>query len=795
MTDRLYRALVARISDDLRAMTDDALAALFASRPDLHADPPADVNALAQRLSTPTGARIGLEQLDRPALQVCHHVVLVAGHPLYDGAVRASDLAEWLALAPGEPAGEELLDAVGAALDRLRGVGLVHGDPARPVSGLRQVLAPPLAAGRTARRLLDLAPDSAVRLLAEQHGLDPGDLRRARERLGDLLPELGPATLLEGVSEAAVGLFVEAVEHLEYAVPLPGVPVEQGGSARAKVDPALEFVLRGVLLPLTPAVGEIPRELRHAVLREVEPYLVRLRPPEAPPRPPVAVREAAAADAAERAGRVVGLVERLLETWSREPAVQLTSGGLGVKELRRAAKLLEVDERDAGRIVELALVAGLLRGERRGPAVLPSPAYDEWLALDVPHRWAVLAGAWWRSERLPSAAGSREGGQPLPALHWQSPSEALDVRHRVLAILAEQPGLPEDAVLDRLHAVAPVRWASPAAELVPRGAYAEAVLLGVVAGPPTPGVVAPWGPDGSGSWPGEDAVRQLTAALPERVPVVTLQADLTAIAAGPVSPETGRVLDLLADVESRGAATVWRFGPASVRRAFDDGWTAARVLSELEQIAARGVPGTLATLVGDVARRHGQVRVGAALAYLRCADESVLAELTRAKRLAPLKLRVVAPLVAVSPAKPAKVVELLRAAGYSPAADEGGGVTVGRAEPRRGEAELVAAIGLGLTARLRPVLEPAIWVRRLRVADEPEVRRRRQALERLAAAARGGQPVRLTYVAAGGQQRQHRVVPLAVHAERVQVQRLTHDGPGEWLDLAAVDVLDVGEVG
>ncbi|MDP9406440.1 MAG: helicase-associated domain-containing protein, partial [Actinomycetota bacterium] len=608
---------MARISDDLRAMSDESLAALFANRPDLHADPPADVNSLAQRLSTPTGARVGIEQLDRPALQVCHHVVLVSGHPLGDGAVRVSDLAEWTALAPGEPSGEDLLGALGTAVVRLREVGLVHGDPARPVSGLRQVLAPPVAAGRTARRLLELAPDSAVRLLAEQHGLDPRDAHSARERLADLLPRLGPAQLLEGVSDRAVALFVEAVEHQEYAVPLPGGTIEQWAHVRAGAEPVLELVLRGVLVPLTPAVGEIPRELRHAVLRELDPYLVRLRPPPAQARPQAAVLQTAAADAAERAGRVVGLVERLLETWSREPAVQLVSGGLGVKELRRAGKLLDVDERDAGRVVELALVAGLLRGERRGPAVLPSPAYDEWLALDVPHRWAALAGAWWRSERLPSAAGSRDGGQPLPALHWQSPSEALEVRHRVLALLAEQPGLAEDELLDRMHARAPARWAVGAAELVARGAYAEAVLLGIAAGPPTPGVLAPWAPDGSETWPGEGAVRELAAALPERVRAVTLQADLTAVAAGPVAPEAGRVLDLLADVESRGAATVWRFGPASVRRAFDDGWTASMVLHELEQIAARGVPGTLTTLVGDVARRHGQVRVGAASAYLR----------------------------------------------------------------------------------------------------------------------------------------------------------------------------------
>lgn len=782
-----------RLSDDLRALPDDALAALFARRADLRRDPPADMAGLAQRLSTPSGARAGVDLLDRPALQVCQHLLVVAGHPLGDGRVRLGDLADWLALAPGEPEGEALLAAVDGLVQQLREAGLVHGDPARPVAGLRQTLAPPVAAGRTAARLLDLVPDDVVRLVAGCHGVDATDLPCARGRLAELLPRLGSA-LLDGLPDEAVDVFLAAVETQQYTVALPGGPVGSWAE-RARHDPLLALVVAGALLPLTTTVGEFPRELRQGVLREPDAHRVRVRLPSRRPPPGDAVREAAHADAASRAARLVGLVELLLETWSREPAVQLASGGLGVKEMRRAGKLLDVDERDAGRVIEIALVASLVRGEDRGSAVLPSPVYDDWLSLDLPHRWAALAGAWWRSDRLPSAAGSREGGgPPVPALHWQSPPGAREARRRVLRLLAEEPGLSADEVLDRLAADAPARWVGDATpELVTAGAAAEALLLGIVSGPPAPGVLAPWAPDGAEEWPGEDAVAALARTQPARVSRVTLQNDLTAIAAGPVSAEVVRVLDLLADVESRGAATTWRFGPASVRRAFDDGWSATMVLHELEQVADRGVPGTLATLVEDAARRHGRVRVGAAAAYLRCADEAVLVELVRARRAASLKLRVVAPLVAVTTVKPAKVVEVLRAAGYSPAADEGGGVTVGRAAPRRGTRQLVASLRLGYERPEPPALEPAIWVRRLRLADEPEVRRRRQVVERLGAAAARGSAVRLTYVV-GGQQRQHRVMPLAVEDDGVRVRRVGRDGPGETIELMPVDVLDVSEV-
>ena len=56
----------------------------------------------------------------------------------------------------------------------------------------------------------------------------------------------------------------------------------------------------------------------------------------------------------------------------------------------------------------------------------------------------------------------------------------------------------------------------------------------------------------------EDAA-VLAAVLPEPLDHILIQADLTAVAPGPLRPDIARELAVLADVESRGGATVHRF--------------------------------------------------------------------------------------------------------------------------------------------------------------------------------------------------------------------------------------------
>ncbi|MEU0596697.1 helicase C-terminal domain-containing protein [Streptomyces sp. NPDC006393] len=180
------------------------------------------------------------------------------------------------------------------------------------------------------------------------------------------------------------------------------------------------------------------------------------------------------------------------------------------------------------------------------------------------------------------------------------------------------------------------------------------------------------------------AARLLAPLLPEPLDHVLLQADLTAVAPGPLQRPLAETLGVLADVESKGGATVYRFTPASVRRALDAGRTAADLHAFLAEHSRTPVPQPLAYLVDDVARRHGHLRVGAASAYVRCDDDALLNEILADKRSAGLRLRRLAPTLLATQADPATLLEGLRAMGYAPAAESAeGDVLITRADSYR----------------------------------------------------------------------------------------------------------------
>jgi hypothetical protein len=158
---------------------------------------------------------------------------------------------------------------------------------------------------------------------------------------------------------------------------------------------------------------------------------------------------------------------------------------------------------------------------------------------------------------------------------------------------------------------------------------------------------------------------------------VLLQADLTAVAPGPLAGGLATFMRLVADVESRGGATVYRFTPDSVRRCLDAGWSVDQLLGTLTDASHTPVPQPLEYLVRDVARRHGQARVGSVRAYVRCDDETTLGAMVADRELSPLQLRSVAPTVLVSPVAAETVLDFLRDNGYAPAAESpDGGVVV-----------------------------------------------------------------------------------------------------------------------
>ncbi|WP_340296154.1 helicase-associated domain-containing protein, partial [Aquipuribacter hungaricus] len=387
--------------------------------------------------------------------------------------------------------------------------------------------------------------------------------------------------------------------------------------------------------------------------------------------------------AAGSATEAVRLVGEMLGVAGRTTLTARRTGGLGVRELHRVAVALGVDDGVGALVLQTAHAAGLLDTDaEESPSWVPTLAADTWAEEPVEVRWAGLALAWLEGDTVASLVGTRDrGGTVRGALsdEVRRPSSAA-LRRDVLTELAQAPEdrAPRlEEVLARLDHRSP-RRASPGrddlvARLLDEAAWVGLTGQGVLAGPARALL--------DGDAPG--AARLLGALLPEPVDHLLLQADLTAVAPGPLVPSLAAEVDLAAEVESRGAATVYRFTPESVRRALDAGRTADELLAVLEEASPNGVPQPLAYLVRDVARRHGMVRVGAASSFLRSEDPAALAELLVDRRLATLGLRRLAPTVLAAQADGPVVLDALRRVGLAPAAEATDGTLLVQARTAR----------------------------------------------------------------------------------------------------------------
>ncbi|HEX2704879.1 MAG TPA: helicase-associated domain-containing protein, partial [Candidatus Lustribacter sp.] len=174
------------------------------------------------------------------------------------------------------------------------------------------------------------------------------------------------------------------------------------------------------------------------------------------------------------------------------------------------------------------------------------------------------------------------------------------------------------------------------------------------------------GPRPSAQHPEPSWAADMARDLPATVDHIVLQADLTALAPGPLEPDLAALMRTVARVESRGTATVFRIDHASIRSALDTGRSADELLAALADASRTPVPQPLDYLIRDIARVHGRTRIGGATAYVRSDDEATLRAMVSHRVLAPLRLRLLAPSLAVSSAEPLTVLELLREAGFAP---------------------------------------------------------------------------------------------------------------------------------
>ncbi len=173
----------------------------------------------------------------------------------------------------------------------------------------------------------------------------------------------------------------------------------------------------------------------------------------------------------------------------------------------------------------------------------------------------------------------------------------------------------------------------------------------------------------------EELARLGAGLLPSTGGLLVLQSDLTAVASGQLSAAASRLLAATAVPESRGTATIWRFTPDSVRGALDDGWSADELRAELAAASDRPLPQPLDYLIGDVARRHGSVRVRGVRSCVTGA-EAEISEILHTRSLRRLQLSRLAPTVLASPLEADDLLPKLRAAGFAPMPEDADGVVI-----------------------------------------------------------------------------------------------------------------------
>ncbi|WP_142059947.1 helicase-associated domain-containing protein [Pseudarthrobacter sp. B4EP4b] len=690
-------SLIRALSKDLEARSDDSLRSLFDARPDLISPAVPDFAALAARASGRVSVQRALERLNRPQMQVLETLHLCTN----TDTKHSASAAGLRTLISGST-----LAAVERILASLQELALVHraepphGTPAGkqryylPVGSLKDVVGIyPAGLGRSYTELVRLQPafaQRAVQLVSELH-------RSGVAIHGATTPMEAALALQHWTSspEALHSILSTAPERTTTLLAkfrnwaMGAVPQAQRKASIATegsdVGPVDWLLARGLLVPLDAAHVELPHSVGLSLRGGAIINDFTLSPP-VPElgRTSAALRRNAALGAIAETLRLVG---EMLHAVKEQPLATLRSGGVGVREMRRLADVLRIDQQRVGLLLELCGLAGLIRLDVDSSSWMQPPEL-EWLVLPRQEQWLWLVNAWLASERVPSMVGQPISGTPGAAAGHRAASgstvialsaeaqrpDAPVVRKRILEILNEltqEAAAPDGTapVLDAAAVLQRAEWAQPRmarrfSSLI-RGVLAEAEILGLLGS----GALSQLGSAIAGDDP-DAALTILGEHLPAELNHVLLQADLTAVAPGYLAPALSEKLLLMADAEGQGPATIYRFSPESIRRALDAGHDAAVLLDFLREHSATAVPQPLQYLVEDTAARHGRLRVGVAASFIQSEDEAGLLELLRGPKAEGLGLVRIAPTVLISSAPPRETAQVLRSLGLSPSLDE-----------------------------------------------------------------------------------------------------------------------------
>ncbi|WP_316309721.1 helicase-associated domain-containing protein [Clavibacter michiganensis] len=500
------------------------------------------------------------------------------------------------------------------------------------------VLAVAAEEGATARPVALGALRDALSRRSGEEPMDPADLADAAGRAAD--------TLLAGVDDTGITTHPEVAAALA-AWPAAGLP---GTDELARLAPPA---------PL----AAVPR---------VDPDEVDRR-------------------AGENAFRSVVAVAALVDELAREPARELSRGGMSLPDARRLAAALGADLDDVPAYLSLADRATLVARTDRAWSTTSTAA--AWSARPTAERWEALAAAWLHALApatrgiLAERADASWGAGLVDSVLWRFPGGSAWIGERITAFTR------------------------------------DAGLLGITTGD----VPSSAGRALLTSGPGP-AAAALAPHLPPEVDRVYLQHDLTVVSPGPLDPAVESRLLEVADAEGRGLAATYRISAASVTRALASGATADAIRALLAEISLTGIPQPLDYLLDEAAARFGRLRVrpaspsdGApdARSAIVSEDGPLLATLLVDRDLAPLRLVRAGDAVLTSAASPDAVERALAAARLAPVREDAAG-PVRCGAPRTAPASAPAAdpepdAADALVARVREADGPddgAAWTTR-----------------------------------------------------------------------------------
>jgi hypothetical protein len=364
---------------------------------------------------------------------------------------------------------------------------------------------------------------------------------------------------------------------------------------------------------------------------------------------------------------VLRWVEELLNFWADEPADALRAGGLGVRDLKIISTHLGVDESCTAFVAELAYLASLVSFDA-DDRILPSNKFDIWLMQTPADRWQMLASQWLITSRVSGLVGRVEAKNVAALGPELDRVNAARVRALTLELLQENQGIAPDwnNFKEVLSWRAPVRRNSSLQDELAEWTLREAEWLGITG----QGALSKFGAQFLN---GED-LSSINEDLPKTVDHILIQSDNTAIAPGPLEHEISQALAMMAEIESRGGATVYRFTESTIRRALDHGKTGDEIKTFLVKTSKTPMPQPLEYLIADVAKKYGKLRVGNTSSFIRCEDTALISQIMNDKKLEILALRRIAPEVVICDMDATDAMRVLRECGYLPAGESANGM-------------------------------------------------------------------------------------------------------------------------